>query len=351
MIEVAPASALPASELQPTFDHYRALVEPTLARATRGREPRRHLYDLIDGHMVRSGKAFRPSLCIATAEAFGCLAERTIPTAAALEMLHNAFLVHDDIEDGSETRRNRATLYREHGIPLAVNAGDGMQAMTLRILKANLEILGPDLSWRLMEEFDHLLLESIEGQAMELGWIHDNNCELDESDYLQMVLKKTCWYSFIHPCRMGALIARGTSLDVRRFDRFGYLLGAAFQIQDDGLNLTGAREKYGKEIGGDIAEGKRTLMLIHLMRRVTVAERGQIREILGKDRQRRTPDEIDWILALMRQHGSVDFARAAGRDLARAAGREFDTAFGDAPDGRAKAFLRAVVAHTIAREA
>ena len=85
---------------------------------------------------------------------------------------------------------------------------------------------------------------------MELGWVRDNRCDLSDEDYLRMVLKKTCWYSFIHPCRIGALIATRDGVDLDRFNRFGYFLGTAFQIQDDLLNLTGDEQRYGKEIGG-----------------------------------------------------------------------------------------------------
>jgi geranylgeranyl diphosphate synthase, type II len=89
---------------------------------------------------------------------------------------------------------------------------------------------------------------------------------------LRMCLKKTPWYSFIYPIRVGAIIAPGFTLDPKRFSRFGWYFGAAFQIQDDLLNLTGEFAKYGKELGGDIAEGKRTLMLIHLLAACTVRE-------------------------------------------------------------------------------
>ena len=187
-------------------------------------------------------------------------------SATAIEMLHNAFLVHDDVEDESELRRGQPTMHAEHGVPLAVNAGDMLNALSLRMLRENLPALGATLTWRVFDEFDHMMQESLEGQAMELGWVRDNRCDLTEEDYLRMVLKKTCWYSFIHPCRIGALIATRDAVDLDRFNRFGYYLGAAFQIQDDLLNLTGDQNRYGKEIGGDLLEGKRTLMLIHLFK-------------------------------------------------------------------------------------
>ena len=121
-----------------------------------------------------------------------------------------------------------------------------------------------------------MMQESLEGQAMELGWVRDNRCDVTDEDYLRMVLKKTCWYSFIHPCRIGALIATKDRVDLDRFNRFGCYLGTAFQIQDDLLNLTGDERRYGKEIGGDLLEGKRTLMLIHLLRQLDTCEAARV---------------------------------------------------------------------------
>ena len=109
--------------------------------------------------------------------------------------------------------------------------------------------------------------ESIEGQAIELGWRRDNALRLGDADYLEMVLKKTCWYTTIYPSRVGALIGTRGDCDLDRFVRFGFFLGAAFQIQDDLLNLEGDPLRYGKELDGDLWEGKRTLMLIHLLRK------------------------------------------------------------------------------------
>ena len=171
--------------------------------------------------------------------------------AAALELLHNAYLVHDDIEDESLMRRGRPTLHRTIGIPLAVNIGDALNALALRVAQSYASTLEPVPAAMLGEELDHLLLESLEGQALELGWTRDNRCDLDVAGYLELVLKKTAWYSFVHPMRMGALSA-GHVDDLDRFNRFGFLLGAAFQIQDDVLNLTGDLGRYGKEIGGDL---------------------------------------------------------------------------------------------------
>jgi geranylgeranyl diphosphate synthase type II len=247
---------------------YRETTLAGLLSAVPRREPQRHLYGPLSAYLSRSGKGIRPALCLATCRAFGGDASDALASATAIEMLHNAFLVHDDIEDESDLRRGLPTMHAEYGVPIAVNAGDMLTALSVRILRDNLPALGVPLTWRVYDEFDHMMQESLEGQAMELGWVRDNRCDITDEDYLRMVLKKTCWYSFIHPCRIGALIATKDRLDLDRFNRFGSYLGTAFQIQDDLLNLTGDERRYGKEIGGDLLEGKRTLMLIHLLRQL-----------------------------------------------------------------------------------
>jgi geranylgeranyl diphosphate synthase type II len=342
------ADALP---LQAQLATYRDRVRPLIQGAIPDREPKRHLYDLIAGQLSRDGKGIRPALCLATCGAFGGEIDRALPSAAAIELLHNAFLVHDDIEDESDFRRDGPTVHRQYGIPLALNAGDAMNAMSVRVLKQNLKLLGPELAGRIFDEFDHMSIETIEGQAMELGWIRDNECGTSEEDYLLMVLKKTSWYSFIHPARIGALIAQPETVDLDGFNLFGHYLGTAFQIRDDVLNLAGDRRKYGKEIGGDLLEGKRTLILAHLLRNSSPHEKDRLKSFLGKRRADRLPREVAWIYDLLRKHGSIDYAREAARTFAQAAKRQFDVAYTPARPGPDLDFLESLVDYMISREA
>jgi geranylgeranyl diphosphate synthase, type II len=106
-----------------------------------------------------------------------------------------------------------------------------------------------------------------------------------------MTLKKTCLYSFIHPMRIGALVADGERTDLDRFDRLGLFMGTAFQVQDDVLNLIGNRH-YGKEIGEDLMEGKRSLILAHLLEQVSGRDAETMRDFLGRSREQRLPREI-----------------------------------------------------------
>jgi geranylgeranyl diphosphate synthase type II len=240
-------------------------------------------------------------------------------------------------------------LHRQHGIPLAINVGDAMNAMSARMLKGNFPLLGPELSARVFDEFDHMSIETIEGQAMELGWIQDNDCTTTEDDYLLMVLKKTSWYSFIHPARIGALIAQ-PELDLDAFNRFGYFLGTAFQIQDDVLNLVGDRGKYGKEIGGDLLEGKRTLILTHLLKNASARERDRLKSFLSKPRAQRLPREVSWIYELLRSYGSIDHARKVARDFAEGARHEMGAAYSSARPGEDLDFLRGLLDYMVSRE-
>ena len=276
------AAAPPNNPLVETLlERYRKLTFDEMLRVVGQREPRRHLYDLVPSYPMRGGKGLRPGLCIGTCRAFGGEVASALGSAVAIELFHNAFLVHDDVEDGSEFRRGLPTMHAEHGVAIAINVGDAMNVLSIGPLMGNRDTLGPELAWKIFVEIEHMVLQSVEGQALELGWVHDNDCELTTDDYLRMILKKTCWYTSIHPCRIGGLIGSRGQVDPDLFNRFGYYMGAAFQIQDDILNLVGERGKYGKEIGGDIREGKRTLMLIHLLRECTRAEKTPDARVLG----------------------------------------------------------------------
>ncbi|WP_132287980.1 polyprenyl synthetase family protein [Roseicella aquatilis] len=309
---------------------YGDMTRRTLLERLPSGEPEAHLYGPIRDFVARSGKGLRPALLLATCRAFGGRVEDALTSACALELLHNAFLIHDDIQDGSEFRRGLPCLHAQLGTPLAINAGDAMLAGALRLLRRNVGDLGPDTAWLVFDEFDRLIAESLEGQALELGWIRDNDLSVGPADYLRMTLKKTCRYSFIHPCRIGALIAgrRGAALDA--FDPFGFLLGAAFQIQDDVLNLVGSRDRYGKEILGDIHEGKRSLMLARLLGLAAPEERRRLGQFLALPRAGRGAAEAAWVFEAMQRHGCIDYAQDAAARLTEGARAAFEAAFAGA---------------------
>jgi len=330
--------------------HYKDESLKHLIAAIPDREPKKHLYDLVSIYPLRGGKGFRPGLCLSTCKIFGGTESEAMNSAIAIELYHNAFLVHDDIEDESEDRRGFPTLHAEYGIPIALNVGDAMNALAIMPLMNNILSLGPQLTWQVFKEIQHMALESVEGQAMELGWRRENNCKLDVGDYLRMILKKTCWYTCIHPIRIGAVIGSRGQVNPDIFNRFGYYLGAAFQIQDDLLNLEGEKAKYGKEIGGDIQEGKRTLMLIHLMNSSSAEENEEIKNYLLLPRAERTPEKVQQIMDYMRKYDCLNYGRIAARNLAGAALKEFYTLFGAFPETEEKQFIENMIIYMINRD-
>jgi geranylgeranyl diphosphate synthase, type II len=314
------------------------------------KEPRKYLYDMVQDYPDRGGKGFRPGLCIATNNAFGGTVNLALNSAITLELLHNAFLIHDDVEDESFFRRNKPTMHEYSNKSIAINVGDAMNALALQPLLRNRQILGPKLTLAIMNEVQHMVTESAEGQAMELGWRKDNCCNLNDDDYYRMILKKTCWYTCIHPIRIGALIGSQGKENPDTFNRFGYFMGVAFQIQDDVLNLVAEEKKYGKEIGGDIIEGKRTLILIHLMQQCNKAQLNLVQQFLAIPIKQRDTKTAAKILQLMQQYKCIDYAKNTAKYMAGAALKEFYSLFSKLPNTKDKSFIESIILYMINRD-
>jgi len=321
-----------------TLEEYGSMTREALLGYLPSGYPKRYLYELLADYPQRAGKMMRPSICIATARAFGASPAVAVRSAVAIELLHNAMLVHDDIQDGSELRRGAPTLHMLHGVPLAINAGDALFLLSLRPLLDNMGLFGSGLGLRILREMEAVAWHSLEGQAIELGWIRENVLELDDADYLTMVLKKTCWLATIHPSRIGALIGSRGTLELEPFIRFGFFLGAAFQIQDDLLNLS-PDHRYGKELNGDLLEGKRSLLLVHAYRHCSTAERARMKKLFQRPREKRSQQDVGWLLSLMSACDSVGYARRFAHALAGAALHQFDSIYGKLPQSRDKEFL------------
>lgn len=312
-------------------------------------EPHPWLYRLARDYPSRPGKAIRPALCLATCRAFGGTDDDVLPAAVAIEMMHNAFLVHDDIADGSERRRGRPTLVAEHGPELALNAGDALAVYAQRVLRRSLRSLDAELADRVFEEFETMAMRTLEGQATELGWRRENVTDLTPEDYLDLIMHKTCWYTTIHPLRVGAVIGSRGTADLRPMIRFGFHLGAAFQIRDDVLNLVGDESVYGKEIDGDLYEGKRTLVLIHLMGHARGSDRGTLERYLRLERRQRSHEIVAEIRGLIDAYGSIDFTVEYARGIASAAREAFEDAFAAASPGPDTEFVRSLVPYMLGR--
>ena len=338
-----------AVDVDAVLDETALIVRRIMLQAIPDGEPHRWLYKVAREYPGRRGKAIRPALCLSACRAFGGTDGDALAVAAAIEMLHNAFLVHDDVVDESEQRRGRPTLSAQYGAGLAINGGDALAILSHQLLRRHLRGLPADLADRVWEEFDTMALRTLEGQATELGYRLEGTIDLVPEDYLDLIMHKTCWYTTIHPLRVGALIGSGGTADVTPMVRFGFYLGAAFQIRDDLLNLTGDEAVYGKEIDGDLYEGKRTLMVIHLVQHAEGEDRAVVEAFLRKERADRTAAAVAEIRRLMDRYGSIDFAVDYAAGIAGAALDAFEVAFAEAPAGADADFIRALVPYMLGR--
>ena len=258
------------------------------------------LYKMMREYPNRPGKMIRSRLLVASCLAHGGTLEAALPLAVALELFQNWVLIHDDIEDDSDERRGLPALHRLHPVSLAINAGDALHVYMWQVVHQS-GVPGA------FEEFLEMIHRTAEGQHIDLGWIETKRCDIVEADYLELVRLKTARYTVVSPLKLGALAA-GCPPDAR-LTQAGLDLGIAFQIRDDVLNLTGDFATYGKEIAGDLLEGKRTLMLVHLLEHADPVTRAKVIKTLERARLDKTRAEIDFILKKMNEFGSIDHAQ------------------------------------------
>ncbi len=264
-------------------------------------------WDLAD----RGGKRWRPALMLMIYEALGGDPKEIAPLAVIPEAIHNGTLAVDDVEDGSELRRGKPCIHRIYGEDIAINMGNTMYYLPLIVLD---ELKIPaEKRLMILDEYLRMMIKLSFGQAMDIAWHRGLVENVNESQYLQMTFFKTGALAGF-AAKIALIMADTPEEKARLIQRFAELIAVAFQIQDDILNLMGDEAKYGKEIGGDITEGKRTLMIIHALRNLPADEADRLRRILDMG----TSDKllIKEAIELMRKAGSIDYARRISEELA-----------------------------------
>ncbi|AFZ68696.1 polyprenyl synthetase family protein [Deinococcus peraridilitoris] len=265
------------------------------------------LYRMMRDYPARGGKGIRSELLLRGAAAYGAPPGASAWLATAIELFQSWVLIHDDIEDDSEERRGQPALHRQHGVALAINAGDALHAyMWEAVLHAGVE--------GAPGEFARMIHRTAEGQHVDLAWVQHHQWQLTPSDYLEMVRLKTGYYTVVVPLRL-AMMAAGRAPDPR-LEAPGLDLGAAFQIRDDVLNLVAQGQGYGKEIGGDLLEGKRTLIVLHWLQGASCGEREAFLSEMAKPRSAKDAEVVAALLHSIQHSGAVEHAMTVAHDLA-----------------------------------
>lgn len=313
MNELLEAVADPPKTFEEYLDSYADtmgdLVNTFIPRGTHP-DMDKYLYDPLLTYSQNGGKRHRPLICFAACLAVGGDVRQAASAASAIEHFHTAALIHDDIADEATLRRGEPCLHLTEGLGIAINAGD----LALSLVNGSV-MKDPSLSdaikVRVVTELIEMTRRTIEGQALDLGWARDERYDITPEDYLVMATHKTAHYSGAVPLAIGAIIGGGTETQIEALRNYGLDTGLAFQIQDDLLNIEGDAETVGKDFCSDITEGKRTLMVVHALQ--NSSKRDRLVEILSSKTS--DPDVLAEAVSIMRESGSVEYARSYAENL------------------------------------
>jgi len=299
------------------------------------------IWDFLD----RGGKRWRPALFLLFTEALGGDVERVKDFTATLEFLHEGSIMHDDIEDDSEMRRGKPCTHKQFGIDVAINAGSFMYFLAFFPLIKNREKFKAETMLRAWEAVLEETTRIHYGQGTDIAW-HRGLADADsasEREYLQMCAYKTGVLARL-AARLAVILNEGDAELEEKLGKFSESIGLAFQIQDDILNIapTGG---WGKETGDDINEGKRTLLVIHTLKKADKGDRKRLIEILNTH----TKDQklIQEAIAIIKKYRSVEYAKEFAKKIVRDAWRDVEAIL---PASEAKKKLKEFADFMVERE-
>jgi len=259
------------------------------------------------------GKLLRPTLLLLAYEAAGAnglssdappdtgYLARALPAAAALELTHNFTLIHDDIEDSDVERRHRATLWKQWGIPQALNAGDGMFALARLTLWGVLDRgVEPAIAVKLGAALDYTCLVIAEGQYLDISF--EQSQAVSVATYLDMILRKT---AALMACsaEMGALLGTRDQETIASLRSFGQAIGIAFQVRDDMLGIWASTAESGKTVAGDIYRRKKSLPILHALEHASPSDRRILQQVYRQETIV-TPAQVDDVLDIFARTGT-----------------------------------------------
>ncbi|MBP6016000.1 MAG: polyprenyl synthetase family protein [Candidatus Promineofilum sp.] len=237
------------------------------------------------------GKRIRPILCLLACVASGGDWEQAVPAAAAIEILHNFSLVHDDIQDNSPTRRGRPTLWTLWGQPQAINTGDAMFAMAhLALSRLAEEGVPPAVVVRALRRFDETCIALTQGQYTDMSF--ETRDAVDVEEYIAMITGKTAALIGL-AAELGPLVARADDQRIRAFADYGLNMGLAFQVQDDILGIWGDEDLTGKSAATDITTRKKTLPVLYALSKSPQLRELYDGEVTGQEFVRRVVPILD----------------------------------------------------------
>ena len=262
-----------------------------------------YLSEPIWHHLSTGGKRIRPAICLITCEALGGNVENALHFALAVEILHNMFLMHDDIEDGDTVRRDKPTVWVKYGLANAINAGDYMLALAYRSILSSQT--GVEIKIKLLDIFTMTYGKTVEGQALDINARAEKDFTVEK--YMKIVELKTGYYL---ACGIvgGVALAEHNNSNLDAIWELGKNMGPAFQIKDDLIDLTVGKGRGGV-IGSDISEGKASFPYAYTLEVANEDEKNQLIRIMSKERDKTYKDDIRWVIDLYKKYDALDYAQ------------------------------------------
>ena len=247
-------------------------INTQLEKLFKKREPQ-SLYSPASYILKNGGKRIRPMLLLFSAKVVGGSFAKVKHAAIAVELLHSFSLVHDDIMDNADKRRNLVTLHKKYDLSTAILAGDSILSIAYQELLKDLN----KNSKNSIEIFTKALIEVCEGQGYDKDYETNKNVSI--TDYKLMIKKKTAALTEMC-CHLGAVLGGGSKDEIRALKSFGRYIGFAFQLRDDLLDITADENKFGKVVGGDLVEGKKTFLLLKALEFAKKEDKRMLKKIL-----------------------------------------------------------------------
>jgi len=296
------------SSLESRLAQAAALIEPVLERVL-PRERDLFISEAVWYHMRTGGKHIRPAICLLTCGQFGGEVGSALNFAAAVEILHNVLLIHDDLEDGDTMRRDQQTVWARFGAGNAINVGDYMLAVALKTIMDS--PVSDAKRVRLARVFSDAFQDTCRGQALDINWRGIASIVVD--DYLKLVTLKTGRYMALGMVG-GGIIADADEGVIELLGELGQRMGAAFQIRDDTIDLTFGKGRGGVT-GNDIREGKSSILYAHAICAADAAQKRELIRIMVKPRAETDDADVEKVRSLYRELGSMEFAERKARAL------------------------------------
>ena len=250
------------------------IIEKSLSELGYAEQEPRALFEPIGYTLSLGGKRVRPLLCLLACRLYSDNIATALPIARALEVFHNFTLLHDDLMDKSPIRRGQRTVYRKWNDNTAILSGDAMSIEAYRSLEG---IENPQLLFKVLPFFNKMAIEICKGQQYDMDF--EEREHVSVAEYIEMIRLKTA-VLLGAALRLGALAAGAYDSDAQILDEVGQALGLAFQIQDDYLDVYGDEKTFGKPIGGDIMNGKKTLMLLYTQAKLERDDRAELDRLM-----------------------------------------------------------------------